>query len=164
MTDCICAIDPGLTGGIAFFFPGHPERVSVYDMPTVDGEVDITALADIITQMAPTVAVVEKVHGMSGGYERKMGAKTAFNFGGSYMAARAVITMAKVPMHLVTPAVWKKAVGLPGGPEGKEKARAMALRLFPACTDSFKRKKDHNRAEAALLARYGVRFTAADAA
>ena len=161
---CILAIDPGVTGGVAFFFPEHPERVSVYDMPAVDGEVDIAGLAAIIRLMAPTVAVVERVNAMPGGGTRKMGATSAFNFGGAYAAARAVVTMSGVPMHLVTPGTWKKAAGLPGGPEGKEKARAMALRLFPACTDSFKRKKDHNRAEAALLARYGVRFTAADAA
>ncbi|WP_279606144.1 hypothetical protein [Methylobacterium sp. J-048] len=26
---CIVAIDPGLTGAVAFYFPAYPERVSV---------------------------------------------------------------------------------------------------------------------------------------
>jgi crossover junction endodeoxyribonuclease RuvC len=33
---------------------------------------------------------------------------------------------------------------------------ALALRLWPSRSDLFGRKKDHGRAEAALLARYGA--------
>ena len=37
----------------------------------------------------------------------------------------------------------------------KEAARAMAVRTFPAIAPRFYRVKDHNRAEALLIARYG---------
>ena len=60
----------------------------------------------------------------------------------------------KVPMILVTPQKWKRHFRLIGS--DKEASRTMALRLFPACAEHFQRKKDHGRAEAALLARYGA--------
>lgn len=37
----------------------------------------------------------------------------------------------------------------------KERARALAIRLWPA-SRHFERKRDHGRAEAALLARFGA--------
>jgi crossover junction endodeoxyribonuclease RuvC len=36
-----------------------------------------------------------------------------------------------------------------------KRPRALALRLFPSTAEHFARKKDHGRAEAALIARYG---------
>ncbi len=41
---CIMAIDPGLTGAVAYYFPSTAERVAVDDMPVVNGEVDPHAL------------------------------------------------------------------------------------------------------------------------
>ena len=64
---------------------------------------------------------------------------------------RGVIAASGVPLHLVSPAKWKRHFGLDAD---KEKARALALRLWPTRADLFGRKKDHGRAEAALLARY----------
>jgi hypothetical protein len=43
----------------------------------------------------------------------------------------------------------------------KEQARALALGLWPGCTDTFARKKDHGRAEAALLAKFAAETIAA---
>jgi len=37
----------------------------------------------------------------------------------------------------------------------KEKSRALAIQFWPGC-GFFSRKKDHGRAEAALIARYGA--------
>jgi crossover junction endodeoxyribonuclease RuvC len=50
----------------------------------------------------------------------------------------------------VVPTVWKKAMGLAG--KDKEAARLKACGLFPHAGLSL--KKDHNRAEALLLADY----------
>jgi crossover junction endodeoxyribonuclease RuvC len=66
---------------------------------------------------------------------------------------RGVIAAAGIPLHLVSPAKWKRAYGLDAD---KEKSRALALRLWPARADLFGRKRDHGRAEAALIARYGA--------
>ena len=64
------------------------------------------------------------------------------------------MALAGVPTHHVRPADWKRHFKLPGGPEGKEASRALALRMFPASAERFARKMDHNGAEAALLALY----------
>jgi hypothetical protein len=146
---CILACDPGLTGAIAFYFPSTPERVSVDDMPVVDGEVEPASIIRRIRQMGPTVAIVERVGPMP-----RDGAVQAFRFGAAYAVAKTAVAAENVPYHLVTPAAWKKHFRLAGGPEGKEQARALALQLFPASAERFARKKDHGRAEAALLARY----------
>lgn len=158
--NCVLGLDPGVTGALAFVHSDAPGRAAVYDMPTADGEVDVKALFKLIADHAPGLAYVERVNAMPGGGERKMGATSAFNFGQAYAAARAAVTLANVPTLLVTPAAWKRAAGLPGGVDGKEAARAMALRLFPACAGHFARKKDHNRAEAALIALHGPRARA----
>lgn len=159
---CIVAIDPGLTGAVAFCFPGAPDRVAVDDMPVAGGAVDVAALSRRITQMGPTLGVIELVNAMPStkpgrdGKRRAMGAQSAFNFGAAFAAAQTTVLLAGVPLHLVTPAVWKRHHRLAGGEEGKEAARALALRLFPAASTSFARKKDHGRAEAALIARFAA--------
>lgn len=148
---CICAIDPGLTGAVAFFFPSAPDRVRVEDLPAVGGEIDVAALVRRIQQMGPTLAVIEHVHAMP-----KNGSIGSFKLGMAYGAARAALTASSVPTHIVTPNAWKKHLRLPGGDVGKEAGRAMAIRLFPAVSERFERRKDHNRADAALLALYAA--------
>lgn len=151
MTLCLLGVDPGLTGALAFYFPDHPNRVSVYDMPIAGGEVDVFAIRAQIETHAPACAMLELV-----GPRPTDGRVQAFKFGGAYHAAQAALKLALVPLHRVTPQVWKKHFKLPGGDVGKEKSRELALRFFPASSEHFRRKADHNRAEAALLARYAA--------
>lgn len=153
---CVLAIDPGLTGAIAFYHPSAPDLVAVDDMPVAGGEVDALTLAAQIRMMAPDLGLVERVNAMPGGGKRKMGATSAFNFGCSYAIARTVVSLCGVPLHLVQPAAWKRAYALGGGPESKEAARALALRLFPGSAGRFARKKDAGRAEAALMAKFAA--------
>ena len=56
-------------------------------------------------------------------------------------------------MIYASPSRWKRYYGL--NRDG-EASRRRALGLFPASAASFARKKDHHRAEAALLARWAV--------
>ncbi|GJD47020.1 hypothetical protein AFCDBAGC_4905 [Methylobacterium cerastii] len=148
---CIAAIDPGLTGAICFFFPALSDRVSVEDMPVVNGEVDVSILARRIRQLAPTFIVVEQVGPMP-----RDGCRQAFGLGTAYAAAKATVTLCTVPLHLVTPQVWKRHHRLIGADDPKEAGRALALRLFPASAEHFARKKDHNRSDAALIAAYAA--------
>jgi len=55
----------------------------------------------------------------------------------------------------VEPRVWKSALGLPGRKHSgaKEAALLMARTAFPDCKQ-LTRQRDHNRAEAALIAWY----------
>jgi hypothetical protein len=145
----IVAIDPGLTGAVAFLYPETPDRVGIFDMPAVNGEVNAAALADLIKLHAPSQAIIELVGPMP-----RDGVRQVWKFSGAYHTARAVLALLNIPVALVTPATWKKSMKLCGGPEGKEASRARALQFFPACSAHFARKSDHNRAEAALLAKY----------
>ncbi|MDH2313361.1 hypothetical protein [Methylobacterium brachiatum] len=146
-----------MTGAIAFYFTDAPNRIAVEDMPVVAGEVDPHALARLVRQYGPSFAVVERVNAMpstgKGEKRRPMGAQSMFNFGAACAVARTVIAMCDVPFTMVAPADWKRHHRVPGKPEGGDEAgRLLALRRFPASADRFARKKDHNRADAALIA------------
>jgi crossover junction endodeoxyribonuclease RuvC len=148
MSDCIMGIDPGVTGAIAFFFPETPSRIVARDLPLADGEISAPLLADLIRVYKPGLAIIERVSAMPG-----QGVVSMFNFGRAYGDVRGVIGALNIPLHFITPQKWKRHFKLSSD---KEQARALALRLFPACADSFKLKKHHDRAEAALIARFGA--------
>lgn len=145
---CICGIDPGLSGALAFIFQNEPNRVAIEDMPIADGDVCAPLLSDIIRKYRPSYAVIEFVSSMPG-----QGVASTFKFGKSYGQALGVLGAHNVPLHYVTPRKWKQRFNLTAE---KDESRAKALQLFPACAASFARKKDHNRADAALIAKYGL--------
>lgn len=139
-----CGIDPGLTGGIAFLF--DDSTVAAYDIPNAGGEVDVDAVVRLLRSFTPMRAIVERASAMPG-----QGVVSMFKFGQAYGALRAAVTACEIPQHLITPRSWKGHFRLDSD---KEKSRALAIRLWPGC-GFFERKKDHGRAEAALIARYG---------
>lgn len=59
-------------------------------------------------------------------------------------------------LHYVVPASWKRMFGLIGGEQNKPSSTALALSFFPDLAPRLKRVKDHNRAEAVLIASYGA--------
>ncbi len=145
---CIFANDPGASGAGAFYFTAHPETVSVEDTPLADGRVDGATLARRLEIMRPDLAIIERVGAMPG-----QGVTSMFNFGAAYGTVIGVVAALKIPVHFVTPGKWKKHFGLSAD---KEEARARALQLWPARAELFARKKDHGRAEAALIARFAA--------
>lgn len=148
MTTCILGIDPGVSGALAFYWPEAPHRVIAEDFPTAYGHIDSGRLADRIRQMAPDFAVFEAVGAMPG-----QGVSSTFKFGRACGVIDGILGALNIPRRSVSPTVWKKHWKLT---KDKEKSRALALQLFPACAKHFERKKDHNRAEAALIARFGA--------
>lgn len=144
-------IDPGLSGALAFLYASSPDRVSVYDMPVVGGEVDGAALAVLIRKYAPAVAVLEQVASRPG-----QGVSSMFKFGASYGVVKGVLAALEVPRHDATPGTLRKHFRIPGGDAGKEAARALAVKTFPFSANHFARKKDHGRADAAIFALYGL--------
>lgn len=144
----IAGIDPGITGAIAFYIVDQDARVAVYDIPVAGGEICAPALASLLRQYSPSLAVLEKVGAMPGN-----GGVSMFNFGRSYGDVRGVIGALNIPLHYVTPGVWKKHFGLTSD---KDLSRKLAIQRFPAVEDHFRRKKDDGRAEAALIALYGA--------
>jgi hypothetical protein len=91
---CILGIDPGLSGACAYYFPSAPDRVAAEDMPVVAGAVDCATLAARIAQMAPSLAVVERVASMP-----KQGVASTFKFGASYGAVLGVLAALKIQTH-----------------------------------------------------------------
>jgi crossover junction endodeoxyribonuclease RuvC len=93
------------------------------------------------------MAVVERVSSMP-----KQGVASTFKFGMAVGIIHGVLLTCEIPMHLVTPGVWKKHFNL--GPD-KEQARALAKRLYPDVL-GMDRKMDAGRAEALLLGHYWI--------
>jgi crossover junction endodeoxyribonuclease RuvC len=148
MTPCIVGIDPGQSGALAFYFPESPGRVAVEDMPVAGDHVDAAGLAQRIAQLRPDLAVVESVHSMP-----NQGVASSFRFGRSFGVVIGVVAALHVPAHFVAPGRWKKHFRLSSD---KDQARALALQLWPVNADRFQRKRDADRAEAALIARFGA--------
>ena len=109
-------------------------------------------LADLIAQSHVTRLYVEYV-----GPRPTDGSVGAFSFGRSRGVVEGVLGALSIPAEFMTPASWKRAVGLPAGREGaKEAARALAIARWPAHAALFSRVRDHNRAESALIGLAGL--------
>lgn len=139
----IVGIDPGLSGAIAWL-DDDGTLLAACDMPVVDGHVNYVDLGRLLAA-APDVAVVEKVHSMPG-----QGVASTFKFGQAYGAVLGCLGALQVPVEHVTPSKWKRAHRLIG--RDKDASRAVAIDRWPDRAELFRRKKDHGRADAALIA------------
>ena len=83
-----------------------------------------------------------------------MGATSAFNFGFTTGAIHGILAGLGIPYRTVVPVVWKRYFGLLG--QGKDASRAEASRRLPQHAHHWPLKKHDGRAEATLLALYGV--------
>lgn len=154
--DLVLGIDPGLKGAFCFLsiFP-KVEIVDIFDAPTSirnnKHELDIYELGARLSVHAPRIrfAVFEDVGVMSG----VEGRVSMFNFGKSTGAVIGALGVLGVPIHFVRPAVWKMLSGLT---HEKAESRTLAQKTFPTSANLFSRAKDDGRAEAALLAAFGV--------
>lgn len=158
-------IDPGFGGAIALLdqskTPASGLRWVVEDMPIAGDppKLNAPALRDWLRRYAPDHAFIEYVNAMpvltdrKTGQRRTMPATSAFRFGGVCWAIEAVVACCDIPISFVTPQTWKRASQLKG--PNKELSRLRALQLFPDQAHTLRRKRDQNRAEAMLIARYG---------
>lgn len=152
--------DPGLTGAIAFI--DSRGSVVIEDMPTIDlpgnglvkRRVDGLALARMVRTHC---GAAESVHVVCEAVMTMGGKNNAVQTQGSLMrtlgAIEAVFEVLRFPAVLVTPQAWKKHYGL-----GSDKGESLriARELYPTAADSLRLAKHHNRAEAVLLAHYGM--------
>jgi len=145
----VLGIDPGATGALAWYEEGEVRVVPTPSMAARSRgrEIDWGALVCEIAFAPADHAFIEYVSAMPG-----QGVSSMFKFGQAFGGVRALMAAYSIPVTLVTPPVWKKAMGLSGG---KDASRMRASELFPAQAGLFKRKKDDGAAEAALIAYYG---------
>ncbi|XP_024361951.1 Holliday junction resolvase MOC1, chloroplastic isoform X2 [Physcomitrium patens] len=155
---CILGIDPDASGAIAVLRDGTQE---VLDVPCVKIQVgktmrrrhDARSIVDLVNKInAPegSVAYVEQampfpMDGKQGWY--------GCGFGyGMWVGILMALGFKVVPVRAQ---VWKSAMGIAGKQYTKDDSRATAMALFPDLGPQLKRKKDHGRADAILIAAFG---------
>ena len=143
----IVAIDPGVTGAIAFFAGGVLEGVD--DMPVFDARVDGGAIASMLRSAEPDLVVVENTQPMP-----RNGSISSFKLGLNTGIVIGAIQAEGFPLRRIRPVDWKRGSGLIGKP--KDASRGLAVELFPRWAHLFRLVKHHNRAEAALIGRFAV--------
>src|SRR5258708_2490068 len=100
--------------------------------------------AAIVERFTPARAIVERVGAMP-----RQGVSSTFKFGRAVGLVDGVIGAELVPVAYVSAAVWKRHFGLGSD---KEQSRQKAIEIWPAsAAELLARKKDHGRAEAALI-------------
>jgi crossover junction endodeoxyribonuclease RuvC len=151
----ILGVDPGIRGGLAIVTASDgtaPGLVDAIDIPVVGvgakERVDVLAIRTWIQMHRPDRAVIERAQAMP-----KQGASSGFKYGRATGALEAVLACCEIPTTIVEPSAWKKFHGLRGGE--KELSRLRALMLFPTAHTVLAHKKNHGRAEAALIAMTG---------
>jgi crossover junction endodeoxyribonuclease RuvC len=148
----VLGVDVGLTGALALY---RDRQWILLDMPIAGDakrhEINGPELCCWLREYHPDHAFVEYAAARPG-----QGVSSMFRFGVAYGATKMALAACGVPYTIITPAKWKSAVGIQTG-AGKEASRLRALQLFPDQAANLARKKDHARADAMLIAHFGVR-------
>lgn len=152
-------IDPGLSGAISRY-DSETGDLFIFDVPThtlvrngkTKRDIDLQETArvlDKLSSQAGTQIWIEQVASMPG-----QGVSSVFAFGKAYGILLGIAAATFAPIHLVTPAVWKREMGVTASKDG---SRAKASSLLPVHSHNWSRVKDDGRAEATLIALYGAR-------
>lgn len=155
---CFIGVDPGLTGAIAVI-DDQGAVLGLLDMPvreirgvktaTVKNEVDAGALHRWLLPLTAgrdALASIERVGSRPG-----QGLASTFSLGDSFGAARAVLSCCSRSVLDIKPQEWKKSLSVT---DDKSTSLELARRLFPTAERMLKRKRDHGRAEALLIAEF----------
>jgi crossover junction endodeoxyribonuclease RuvC len=149
MSTAYIGIDPGLSGAIAIIAL-DPYQFGVVDVPLNDGQYDFYQMYKLLSDFKSKYTFIwltlEQQQAMP-----KQGVSSTFKTGMGYGAWRAICSLVTPDFEIVSPRKWKNALGLTSD---KEASRKLAIKLYPNLHDRLTRKKDHNRAEAVLLAHY----------
>ncbi len=151
----IIGIDPGITGAISVL--ENKRVVEVHETPTmidgkknkrqVNGAQITNILKDIINIHKEVIVVVEHVSAMPG-----QGVTSMFNFGQSFGVIKGICSALSIPIYFVRPAKWKKHFNLIK--TNKDASRTKVIEIYPEISSKLSRKKDSNKADAILIARY----------
>jgi len=151
----IFGIDPGISGAISIL--ENKKVIDIFDMPTmIDGkknkrQVNGSQVTNIIKEKLngnkEIVVVVEHVNAMPG-----QGVTSMFNFGQSFGVLKGICAALSIPIYFVRPAKWKKHFNLIN--TNKDASRTKVIQTYPEISSQLSRKKDSNKADAILIARY----------
>ena len=153
----VIGIDPGITGSICFFEDG--KVIDLIEMPNMaEGkkkkkQVNGAQIYNEILLRTKNVekknikVVIEHVSAMPG-----QGVTSMFNFGQSFGVLKGICSAMQLSMHFVRPVKWKKYFNLINSE--KDASRTKAIEIFPYISSQLSRKKDANKADAALIASF----------
>ena len=151
----IIGIDPGLSGAIAVV--QNNKVLAIYDMPVMaEGkknkkQLNSAQLVNIIrenTENEDEIAVVvEQVNAMPG-----QGVTSMFNFGQTFGAIKGICAALKLPIFFVRPSKWKKHFELINS--SKDSSRTKVIEMYPSLANQLSKKKDVNKSDAILIARF----------
>ena len=151
----IIGIDPGLNGAIAVLQENKVKEI--FDVPVMpEGKKNkrqlnsaqlVKLLKDIISDNKEVAVIVENVSAMPG-----QGVTSMFNFGQSFGVIKGICSALSIPIYFVRPAKWKKYFNLIK--TNKDASRTKVIQAYPEISNQLSRKKDSNKADAILIARY----------
>ena len=151
----IIGIDPGLSGAIAVMY--DKKVINMYDMPVMaEGKKNkrqlnssqlVNIIKENIDEDEEAIVVVEQVNAMPG-----QGVTSMFNFGQTFGAIKGVCAALKLPIFFVRPSKWKKHFELINS--SKDSSRTKAIEMYPSQSNHLSKKKDVNKSDAILIARY----------
>jgi crossover junction endodeoxyribonuclease RuvC len=158
----VIGIDIGICGAVAIV-TADGVLLDIVDTPTLqDGpakrrSINAPLFSEIVARSHATKAYVEFVGARPG-----EGAVGAFSFGRARGVVEGVCAALGVSVTFISPASWKRHVGIKPGREGaKDAARSEAIRRWPDKAAWFARVRDDGRAEACLIAVAGLQREAA---
>ena len=151
----IIGIDPGLGGGIAVL--ENNKVLDIFHMPVMsEGKKNkrqlnsaqlVKLIKDNISKNEEVSVVVEQVNAMPG-----QGVTSMFNFGQTFGAIKGVCAALGLPIFFVMPAKWKKHFELINS--SKDSSRTKAIEMYPSLSNDLAKKKDVNKSDAILIARF----------
>lgn len=148
----IVGVDPGTRGALSLI-DTDANTIAIVDMPLEPARKGKSAacpilLAQLFKAWNPDYVFIEDVWSSP-----QQGVVSAFTFGRNLGVVEGAACGYGASLEKVKPQTWK---GLTRTPRDKNEARARAMQVFPSAAPEFKRVKDDGRAEAALIAMYGV--------
>ncbi len=153
----IVAVDIGVTGALCAL---GPEGACIHDLPTaevsatrfVKRRIDAHALMALFRQVAPAAEgalfAIEDIHTMPG---RSNSPQSQGSLMESLAIVRTCIELGRWGYYVIPPKAWQKAFGLDAKKGDHLEA---ARRVRPDLAEGLTRQKDHNRADAVLIAHY----------
>ena len=151
----IIGIDPGLSGAIAIL--ENKKVLKIFDMPVMsEGKKNkrqlnsaqlVNIVRENINNNEEIAVVVEQVNAMPG-----QGVTSMFNFGQTFGAIKGVCAALRLPIYFVRPSKWKKHFELINS--SKDASRTKVIEMYPYLSSQLSKKKDVNKSDAILIARF----------
>ena len=151
----IIGIDPGLSGAIAVL--EDTKVLGIHEMPVMaEGKKNkrqlnsaqlVNIIKNNIIESEEIAVVVEQVNAMPG-----QGVTSMFNFGQTFGAIKGVCAALELPIFFVRPSKWKKYFDLINS--SKDSSRTKVIEMYPSLSSQLTKKKDVNKSDAILIARF----------